>query len=44
MQWEPVLAALAASDETVTRPLNVGASTLGGIEAEAFREPSGRGN
>ncbi len=36
MQWEPVLAALAASDETVTRPLNVGASTLGGIKAEAL--------
>src|SRR5690242_3836302 len=28
MQWEPVLAALAASDDTVTRPLNVGAATL----------------
>jgi hypothetical protein len=36
MQWEPVLAALAASDETVTRPLNVGASTLGQIKAEAL--------
>jgi hypothetical protein len=36
MQWEPVLAALVASDDTVTRPLNVGASTLGRIKAEAL--------
>jgi hypothetical protein len=36
MQWEPVLAALAASDDTLTRPLNVGASTLGRIKAQAL--------
>jgi hypothetical protein len=36
MQWEPVLAALAASDDTVTRPLNVGGATLGEIKAEAL--------
>jgi hypothetical protein len=35
MQWEPVLAALAASDETVTRPLNVGEPPLGRIKAAA---------
>lgn len=29
MQWEPLLAALAASDETVTRPLNVAAASVG---------------
>ena len=36
MQWEPVLAAIAASDDTLTRQLNVGGSTLERIEAQAI--------
>src|SRR5262249_35722460 len=36
MQWEPVLAALAASDKTLTQPLNVDADTLARIQTAAL--------
>jgi hypothetical protein len=36
LQWEPVLAALAVSDDTVTRALNVGAATLAQVKAAAL--------